>query len=421
MGWPECTLPAEPGPPIYVPGLGLWYVSLPADVRRVLLDPRNYRPDNALSAVTPIPATEVRRLASAGVALPPALANSGNACHPPLRRLVAQFLTGERVSAARPEIERLAHCGADQIEAALATLPTCDLVPTLTTDLPARVMAHMFGLTGAQQLDPAALKRGSASSLELFWGRPSPARQGALVDDIITFHRALSEAILDTRRHRRRQGLLGVIGHHRSERGRPLPLAQAASTAYFSLIAGHEATGSLLAILMQHVLATHGLWQRTATKPETVGPLVETVLQHRSPVSTWRRSTRSPTTLNGIALPAGAQLFLRLSHPPKPSRADRPSSSHAAGPRSELAFGIGPHRCPGAHLARAQAKLALRVTTQRLPELELAEDQLPPIRELLSFTAPERIPVTRRQGPRTKRNARILNRPGFSGGSVLPG
>ena len=43
-------------------------------------------------------------------------------------------------------------------------------------------------------------------------------------------------------------------------------------------------------------------------------------------------------------------------------------------PNPHLAFGIGPHFCLGAHLARAELEICLQVLAERLPRLRLADD-----------------------------------------------
>ncbi|MEU9858523.1 hypothetical protein [Streptomyces sp. NPDC047974] len=88
------------------PGTPLWLVSRYDDIRRVLLDPAAFRPDNAQAAVTPLPVGVLRVLARAGFRLPPSLANIGADSHHGLRRVVTRFFNAQRVAAAVPVIER---------------------------------------------------------------------------------------------------------------------------------------------------------------------------------------------------------------------------------------------------------------------------------------------------------------------------
>jgi cytochrome P450 len=55
-----------------------------------------------------------------------------------------------------------------------------------------------------------------------------------------------------------------------------------------------------------------------------------------------------------------------------------------------LAFGTGPHACPGANLARAEAAIVIATLARELPDLRLRKDD-PPHLQLLSFNAPARV------------------------------
>lgn len=52
---------------------------------------------------------------------------------------------------------------------------------------------------------------------------------------------------------------------------------------------------------------------------------------------------------------------------PEPDRLDLSRE-----PAAHLAFGFGPHQCPGQHLARLELQLALPALFRRFPGLELA-------------------------------------------------
>ncbi|GAA1347559.1 cytochrome P450 [Saccharothrix algeriensis] len=351
---------------------GLWLVSRYDDVRAVLADPKRFHPDNALTAVTPIPRPVLRVLARSGFSLPPTLANNGTGTHAGLRRLVAAFLTPARVRAMRPRIAELARA-----RLARLTGPVVDLHPALARDLPAIVLLEVLGIR-SEGVDVPALKAWSTASLELFWGNPSRERQRELAGPTAEFHRWLTHRI----RTARGDDLFGAL--------RDVPLREAAGLCYFLLIAGQETTTQLLCAAFDAVLRQDGLWARLA-EPGVAAGVVEEVLRRDAPVSTWRRIAAEPVTLSGVAVPAGAHLLLMLagsgSDPevfPDPERLcpARPNS------RKHLAFGHGRHFCLGAGLARLEAEVVLRETRARFPRLRLASAEPPPMLSLLSFRAP---------------------------------
>jgi cytochrome P450 len=155
------------------PGTGLWLVSRHQDVRRVLLDPSLFLPDNAQLAVTSLPIAVLRVLARAGFTLPSALANNSIASHSGLRRLVTRFFNAQRVAAAVPMIERIADELLDTARSQTDSTGGCDLF-TFAQLVPCRVLMEILGIRGVA---PATLMRWSDASLELFWGRPAPDRQ----------------------------------------------------------------------------------------------------------------------------------------------------------------------------------------------------------------------------------------------------
>ncbi|MER5296742.1 cytochrome P450 [Streptomyces pharetrae] len=387
------TLRAE-APVHHDPRTGLWLVSRHEDIRRVLLDPDAFRPDNAQHAVTPLPIGALRVLARAGFGLPPALANNGTASHPGLRRLVTRFFDARRVAAAVPVIERIAD---ELLEAAGARIDTSgggDLFTSFAQVLPCRVLMELLGIDG---VPAATLIRWSDASLELFWGRPTPERQLELAPLVAEFHQWLTRTV--------RAGtappgsFVAALAGHRLPGGEPLDAETAVGACFFVFVAGQSTTGQLIATVLRRALAEDGLWPRLAGEPGLAEAWVEEVLRREPPVTTWRRVTARPVTLGGVRLPEGAQLLLMLmgsGSDPEVFGTPERMCPHRANVRQHLAFGVGRHRCPGASLARTEAAVALRRAARLLPRVRRAEDGDPPMLGLLSFRAPLRVAVEQR-------------------------
>ncbi|GAA2662285.1 MULTISPECIES: cytochrome P450 [Actinosynnema] len=356
---------------------GLWLVSRHRDVRAVLADQRTYRPDNALTAVTPIPPDVLRSLARARFALPPTLANNATATHPRLRRLVARHLTRSRVAALEPFAVARAASRLDAL-----TGPEVDLHPALARDLPAEVLLAALGL---DDVDVPALKAWSGAALELFWGDVPAPRQAELAGEACEFHRWIAARIATATG----DGLLGAL------RAEDVPPREATALCFFLLVAGQETTTQLLASAFHALLPRGDLWARLA-EPGFAERCVEEVLRRDPPVTTWRRVTARPVRLSGVDLPEGAHLLLMLaatgSDPEVFADPERlcPARPNAG---AHLAFGHGAHFCLGAPLARMEAAVVLRETARRFPRLRLADAGEPPVLGLLSFRAPLEIRV----------------------------
>ena len=77
-----------------------------------------------------------------------------------------------------------------------------------------------------------------------------------------------------------------------------------------------------------------------------------------------------------IAIPADTPLiFAIVAANRDPSQFDDPDRFDVRRrPASTLTFGFGQHFCLGAHLARAEIEISLKVLLSRLPRLRLADD-----------------------------------------------
>ena len=74
---------------------------------------------------------------------------------------------------------------------------------------------------------------------------------------------------------------------------------------------------------------------------------------------------------------------------PHTFRLDRPDA------RAHLAFGGGPHVCPGANLARLEGQIAIGTLVTRFPKMSVATSPLE-VREMFNLRGLKSLPVTLR-------------------------
>jgi len=115
------------------------------------------------------------------------------------------------------------------------------------------------------------------------------------------------------------------------------------------------------------------------------------------PVSLQPRRNPKDVVWHGVPIPAGANLvFATLAANRDPAAFDDPDRFDVRRrPRATLTFGRGPHFCLGAHLARAELDVAVRVLLERLPRLRLVEGTDARITAGIVpvFRGPNRLPV----------------------------
>ena len=140
------------------------------------------------------------------------------------------------------------------------------------------------------------------------------------------------------------------------------------------LVAGNETTSNLLTQLIIQFGAEPGWWEQMRTDPSLIPAIVEEGLRYFSPSAVNQRVARCPVDLGGATIPEGDVVlvgYLAADHDPdvfpEPERFD-PSRPNLA---DHLAFGRGIHFCPGASLARMEARIALEELTAAIDSYEL--------------------------------------------------
>ena len=132
--------------------------------------------------------------------------------------------------------------------------------------------------------------------------------------------------------------------------------------------------------------------------PSSADPIVEELLRRETPVMQIIRVVAEPVELHGVSMSPGDTVILMLGSANTDPDEFGPTAAEFDPDREanrHLAFGGGPHRCLGSHLARLELQVALQEWHRRIPDYELAPGAelaySPGIREIehlpLVFTA----------------------------------
>jgi cytochrome P450 len=82
--------------------------------------------------------------------------------------------------------------------------------------------------------------------------------------------------------------------------------------------------------------------------------------------------------LGGRLIPAGSQVMVTIAVANRdPAEHADPDTIDLGRQERHLAFGGGPHRCLGSHLARMEMRMALEEWHRRIPDYELAPGVTP--------------------------------------------
>ena len=144
------------------------------------------------------------------------------------------------------------------------------------------------------------------------------------------------------------------------------------------------------------LLSNRDNWIEICNDHALIPNALEEVLRYESPQTSWRRRTNVDTTIAGVDVPAGTQVFLSLgaaNH--EPALFDSPAEFdiRRKNARKHISFGHGIHFCLGARLARLEAQIAIEALATRLPSLRLVEEQQLNYSANITFRGPQALQV----------------------------
>lgn len=143
----------------------------------------------------------------------------------------------------------------------------------------------------------------------------------------------------------------------------------------FLIIAGNETTRNLLGNLIHRLAEVPERYAAIRSDRALVANAIEESLRFDSPVQLLARTCTEKVDVDGVPVGVGDRVLYSIASAnrdercfsdPNEFRLDR------ARPRDHVAFGAGPHVCPGAFLARMEARVALETLLDRVERIELA-------------------------------------------------
>ena len=186
---------------------------------------------------------------------------------------------------------------------------------------------------------------------------------------------AYFERALDERAGQRDDGLLSRLLDAEID-GERLTREELLDICYLLIIAGLDTVTATLDCAIAHLARNAEARQQLVDRPELAPAVVEELLRFESPVMMTPRTVKEDVTLADVELKAGDTVTLLIGAGNlDDAEFDRAGSVDFERERNRhLAFGAGPHRCLGSHLARLEVRVALEEWHRRIPHYDVAPD-----------------------------------------------
>jgi cytochrome P450 len=205
---------------------------------------------------------------------------------------------------------------------------------------------------------------------------------GPLTDRAPAFGRVhvYLERLLEARRNKPAQGdLIDVLLAGVDRDGSPCPWEDKVHTALDIVFGGLATTTHAMSGALYEMARQPAVRDAVIGDPVAMRAAVEETVRLYAPVVMVARTVRKDVQIGELELEAGARIALNFAAASRdPDVCANPREFDVT--RNEVvhtAFGVGPHRCIGEHLARLEIRVAIEEFLKRIPNVALQSDTPP--------------------------------------------
>lgn len=284
--------------------------------------------------------------------------------HTRYRRILDKFFSPRRMAERAPALR--AQLG-QLIEDVKASGDTCDVVSQLAVPFPSQVFLTLFGLPLSDRDRLIAWKDAVLQFSAADGGQATPemlAHAAEMLDYL--------RAHLDSRRGADAEDLLSLLINDSDDHS--LTDQEIIGLCFLFIIAGLDTVTSATGFALYEMARDPELQLRLRADEASIPAFVEEMLRVNSPVPYVPRKTTADLVIAGVSIPAGSECWLGLGTANwDNARFAEPSAIHPVR-QNHFAFGRGPHRCLGSHLARLELQLIIEEWNRRIPEYSLLSE-----------------------------------------------
>ncbi len=363
---------------------GWFIISRDEDVRRVLRDTKTF--SSSMNRHAPIPpeaAEAVAAIRAKGWPYTNALGVNDAPVHTRYRKLVSKVFTPRSLSWMAPLLETTA----EELAAGLPDGGPIDFLEEFAGRIPIWAISRILGLPDAKRDD---VRRWTIASTASIGAQPSPADWVRYEEDLLDYQLTIA-AELEIGKTDPGEGLIhqlaqAAVNEEVGADEAPLGTGVLLTLIREMVVAGNETTGKAITEGVRMFGADPAVWERLRQDPSYAEVLVEESLRLSSPAQSALRRVTEDTELSGCPVTAGSVVVVSLVSANRDDERFAEAEEFDAerdNVRQHIAFGLGPHACIGATLARMEAIAALQSLSRHVISIEPASDE--PLKYTRSF------------------------------------
>jgi cytochrome P450 len=312
----------------------------------------------------------ILELIKSGIEIPPGtLIFEDPTIHDVHRRLLARVFTPRRISALEPKVRDFCVKTLDP----LVGEKRFDLIEAVAIEMPMRVIGMLLGIPEADQV---AIRDAADESLRTEAGGQMDFKGGAVMSN------EMFRDYIEWRANNPSDDLMTELlnAEFEDEDGTVRTLTHDEVLTYVTVVAGagNETTGRLIGWTAS-LLAQHPDQRRDLVEdPSLIPGAIEEVLRYEPPGPSIARYVTTDTEFHGQTVPEGSAMLFIIAAAnrdenryPDPDRFDIRREMP-----QQLTFGLGPHYCLGAALARLEGRVATEEILKRFPEWDVDWDKV---------------------------------------------
>jgi cytochrome P450 len=286
--------------------------------------------------------------------------------HAKWRRILDPLFTPREVAKLEADVVRLVHELIDEF----ASRGECDFHEEFAVPLPCTVFLKLVGLP---QKD---LDRFLDWKDRIIRGHPgeTPEEQREIRNAVAPEVYEYFTAALDDHRDGQHDDVICTL-FTREIDGRPITDEEMLDILYLFLIAGLDTVTDSLDCFFVYLAKNPDQRARLMAEPEILKPAIEEMLRWETPVPGIARVALQDCEIAGETIKAGegVSVLLGSANTDDDEFPDAMTVDLTRNPNAHRAFGGGPHRCLGSHLARLELRVALREFHSRISDYSVRE------------------------------------------------